>query len=201
MVTLIAEEVEVSQREVEEGGDARCRRRNHPLSLVSQIANGKVETEGERDRGNACDLVCCGVTGREKIRPFLRGGLERFPEQLVINVGILERVIVSSRMPAPYKYVTAVLLFLISILSARFLIPRSQPPPAMSSITRSVAKSVLAIETKEGAGAVVRRSIGTPALRNLTPFLMLDHFRIGKGAGFPDHPHRGQATVTYMIEG
>ena len=105
-------------------------------------------------------------------------------------------------MSTPYKYVTAILLFLISILSARFLIPRSShPPPAMSSITRSVAKSVLAIETQEGAGAVVRRSIGTPALRNLTPFLMLDHFRIGKGAGFPDHPHRGQATVTYMIEG
>ena len=71
----------------------------------------------------------------------------------------------------------------------------------MSSLTRSVVKSVLAVETQEGAGAVVRRSIGTMALRNLTPFLMLDHFHIGKGAGFPDHPHRGQATVTYMIEG
>ena len=71
----------------------------------------------------------------------------------------------------------------------------------MSSITRSVVKSVLSVETQEGVGAVVRRSIGTAALRNLTPFLMLDHFRIGKGAGFPDHPHRGQATVTYMLEG
>jgi len=38
-------------------------------------------------------------------------------------------------------------------------------------------------------------------LRNLTPFLMLDHFHVRKGAGFPDHPHRGQATVTYMLEG
>jgi len=38
-------------------------------------------------------------------------------------------------------------------------------------------------------------------LRNLTPFLMLDHFHVSKGAGFPDHPHRGQATVTYMLEG
>ena len=71
----------------------------------------------------------------------------------------------------------------------------------MSRLTRSVVKSVLAIETEEGAGAVVRRSIGTTALRNLTPFLMLDHFHINKGAGFPDHPHRGQTTVTYMIEG
>lgn len=38
-------------------------------------------------------------------------------------------------------------------------------------------------------------------LKNVTPFLMLDHFHIGKGAGFPDHPHRGQATITYMLEG
>jgi len=38
-------------------------------------------------------------------------------------------------------------------------------------------------------------------LRNLSPFLMLDHFHISQGAGFPDHPHRGQATVTYMLEG
>jgi hypothetical protein len=103
-------------------------------------------------------------------------------------------------MPVSYKYASTILLFLISILSAHLLIPRS-PPPAMSSLTRSVVKSVLAIETKEGVGAVVRRSIGTTVLRNLTPFLMLDHFRISKGAGFPDHPHRGQATVTYMLEG
>jgi len=71
----------------------------------------------------------------------------------------------------------------------------------MAAITRSVAKSVLAIETEEGVGAVVRRSIGSMSLRNLTPFLILDHFNVSKGAGFPDHPHRGQTTVTYMIEG
>ncbi|KAL0946954.1 hypothetical protein HGRIS_013111 [Hohenbuehelia grisea] len=39
------------------------------------------------------------------------------------------------------------------------------------------------------------------SLRNLTPFLMLDHFHVSEGAGFPDHPHRGQATVTYMLQG
>ncbi|KAH8833798.1 RmlC-like cupin domain-containing protein [Flagelloscypha sp. PMI_526] len=70
-----------------------------------------------------------------------------------------------------------------------------------SQISRSVIKKVLAIETPEGAGARVRRSIGTPALRNYTPFLMLDHFTIPRGAGFPDHPHRGQATFTYVIKG
>jgi hypothetical protein len=40
---------------------------------------------------------------------------------------------------------------------------------------------------------MLRRSIGTAKLRNFSPFLMLDHFTIGKGAGFPDHPHRSMA--------
>ncbi|THU90703.1 hypothetical protein K435DRAFT_830125 [Dendrothele bispora CBS 962.96] len=71
----------------------------------------------------------------------------------------------------------------------------------LTSISRNVAKKVLAVETPEGAGALVRRSIGSMTLRNLSPFLMLDHFHVSKGAGFPDHPHRGQATVTYMLEG
>ncbi|KAG1827375.1 RmlC-like cupin domain-containing protein [Suillus subaureus] len=67
--------------------------------------------------------------------------------------------------------------------------------------SRNVVKKVLSIDTPEGAGARVRRSIGSASLRNLTPFLLLDHFHITEGAGFPDHPHRGQATVTYMLEG
>ncbi|KAI0306382.1 pirin domain-containing protein [Multifurca ochricompacta] len=71
----------------------------------------------------------------------------------------------------------------------------------MASLSRSVVKKVLSLETSEGAGALVRRSIGSLQLRNLTPFLMLDHFHIAKGAGFPDHPHRGQATVTYITQG
>ncbi|KAF8350747.1 RmlC-like cupin domain-containing protein [Amanita rubescens] len=72
---------------------------------------------------------------------------------------------------------------------------------SLSFISRSVTKKVLAVETPEGDGAMVRRSIGSMALRNLSPFLMLDHVNISRGAGFPDHPHRGQATVTYMLEG
>ena len=66
---------------------------------------------------------------------------------------------------------------------------------------RGIAKTFLAIEQSEGAGARVRRSIGTPNLRNLSPFLMLDHFTISPGAGFPDHPHRGQETITYLLQG
>jgi len=38
-------------------------------------------------------------------------------------------------------------------------------------------------------------------VRNFSPFLMLDHFKVGKGAGFPDHPHRGMTTVTLMLNG
>ncbi|THH07440.1 hypothetical protein EW145_g3383 [Phellinidium pouzarii] len=72
---------------------------------------------------------------------------------------------------------------------------------ASTSVSRSVINKVLSIEQSEGAGARVRRSIGSTTLRNLTPFLMLDHFHVSEGAGFPDHPHRGQATVTYMLEG
>lgn len=66
---------------------------------------------------------------------------------------------------------------------------------------RAIKFSFLAREQSEGAGAVVRRSVGTPRLRHLTPFLMLDHFRIPPGAGFPDHPHRGQETITYLLKG
>ncbi|MDH5436281.1 MAG: pirin family protein, partial [Gammaproteobacteria bacterium] len=42
--------------------------------------------------------------------------------------------------------------------------------------TRQVRQLVNAMEITEGAGVTVYRSIGTPALRNLDPFLMLDHF-------------------------
>jgi hypothetical protein len=51
----------------------------------------------------------------------------------------------------------------------------------------------------------VHRTIGTPRLRHLDPFLMLDHFGSNDPnqyiAGFPDHPHRGFITLTYMIDG
>lgn len=69
------------------------------------------------------------------------------------------------------------------------------------SVPRLIRKIFLATEQAEGAGARVRRSIGTPQLRNFSPFLMLDHFSIRPGAGFPDHPHRGQETITYLLQG
>jgi hypothetical protein len=59
--------------------------------------------------------------------------------------------------------------------------------------------------TSDGAGVKLRRVIGQPQLPDLDPFLMLDEFGTDKAedyiAGFPDHPHRGFETVTYMLDG
>ncbi len=70
---------------------------------------------------------------------------------------------------------------------------------------RRVIQLVRAQAIAEGAGVTVHRTLGTPALRHLDPFLMLDHFGSDDPkdyiAGFPDHPHRGFVTFTYMLDG
>ncbi|MFV9614478.1 MAG: pirin family protein [Gammaproteobacteria bacterium] len=70
-----------------------------------------------------------------------------------------------------------------------------------SNLTRFIP----AMATSEGAGVTVHRTIGTPALRNYDPFVMLDYFSSDNPdeyiAGFPSHPHRGFNTFTYMIDG
>lgn len=71
----------------------------------------------------------------------------------------------------------------------------------MSFTPRTVEKSNIAVEQAEGVDARVRRSIGTFNVKNYTPFLILDHFKVSSEAGFPDHPHRGQETITYMLKG
>ncbi|HKJ89200.1 MAG TPA: pirin family protein [Gammaproteobacteria bacterium] len=70
---------------------------------------------------------------------------------------------------------------------------------------RAVVQVVPAMEVSDGAGVRILRTIGTPPRRHLDPFLMLDHFGSDDpddyGAGFPDHPHRGFITLTYMLDG
>jgi hypothetical protein len=61
------------------------------------------------------------------------------------------------------------------------------------------------VDTADGAGVKLKRIIGQPALDMLDPFLLLDEFRSDQAgdyiAGFPEHPHRGFETVTYMLAG
>lgn len=59
--------------------------------------------------------------------------------------------------------------------------------------------------TSDGAGVSLTRVIGGPTLPDLDPFLLLDEFGTDRPedyiAGFPEHPHRGFETVTYMLDG
>jgi quercetin 2,3-dioxygenase len=59
--------------------------------------------------------------------------------------------------------------------------------------------------TSDGAGVRLNRLIGSPMLPDVDPFLLLDEFRSDDAtdyiAGFPEHPHRGFETVTYMLAG
>jgi redox-sensitive bicupin YhaK (pirin superfamily) len=70
---------------------------------------------------------------------------------------------------------------------------------------RKAERIMRAQEATEGAGVRIRRSLGTYALDYHDPFLLLDEFKSEEGsdyiAGFPDHPHRGFETVTYMLAG
>jgi quercetin 2,3-dioxygenase len=70
---------------------------------------------------------------------------------------------------------------------------------------RTVRQIVRGLPTSDGAGVKLRRVIGQPQLPDLDPFLMLDEFGTDQPedylAGFPDHPHRGFETVTYMLDG
>jgi quercetin 2,3-dioxygenase len=71
--------------------------------------------------------------------------------------------------------------------------------------TRQVTKVVRGQRSSDGAGVRLSRVIGGHALPDLDPFLLFDEFRSDDASdylgGFPDHPHRGFETVTYMLAG
>ncbi len=86
-------------------------------------------------------------------------------------------------------------------MSTTLAIPRTE------SVTRprTVERLVAGQPTSDGAGVKLTRVLTQPLQRRLDPFLLLDAFGTDNpqdySGGFPDHPHRGFETVTYMIAG
>ncbi len=70
---------------------------------------------------------------------------------------------------------------------------------------RHITRLIKAIDSQDGAGVKLKRSLGQNQLTRVDPFLMLDAFSSANPddyiAGFPPHPHRGFETVTYMLDG
>ncbi len=73
------------------------------------------------------------------------------------------------------------------------------------SSPRRVERLISGQPTSDGAGVKLTRVLTNDLQQRLDPFLMLDAFGSDQAddyiAGFPDHPHRGFETVTYMIAG
>jgi redox-sensitive bicupin YhaK (pirin superfamily) len=71
--------------------------------------------------------------------------------------------------------------------------------------SRTIERLIEGVATSDGAGVSLTRVLTGKLQRRLDPFLMLDAFGSDDPddyiAGFPDHPHRGFETVTYMLHG
>jgi len=70
---------------------------------------------------------------------------------------------------------------------------------------RKIEKVYKAVPTIEGAGVRLKRGFSNREVEIFDPFLLFDDFSNDEGdaykAGFPQHPHRGMETVTYIIHG
>lgn len=75
----------------------------------------------------------------------------------------------------------------------------------MNTKTRELRSLISGIPTTDGDGVKMTRMIGSPELNMLDPFLLFDAFEPDQAqdyiGGFPDHPHRGFETVTYLLAG
>jgi redox-sensitive bicupin YhaK (pirin superfamily) len=72
-------------------------------------------------------------------------------------------------------------------------------------LSRGIDRLIEGVATMDGAGVKLTRVLTGKLQSRLDPFLMLDAFGSDNPddyiAGFPDHPHRGFETVTYMLSG
>jgi len=75
----------------------------------------------------------------------------------------------------------------------------------MNTKIRELQTLTSGIATSDGDGVKMTRIIGSPELNMLDPFLLFDAFESEQAndyiGGFPDHPHRGFETVTYLLAG
>ena len=78
-------------------------------------------------------------------------------------------------------------------------------PPKTMNTARMIVQQSTGLETSDGDGVTLRRMVGTPEVGSIDPLIMLDAFGSDEPqdyiGGFPDHPHRGFETVTYLLAG
>ncbi len=81
----------------------------------------------------------------------------------------------------------------------------SRDPSSTVRRSREIERQVTGRTTSDGAGVRLTRVLTPDLQQRLDPFLLLDAFRSDDPedyiGGFPDHPHRGFETVTYMLAG